>query len=451
MSVVPAIPDAIRRLFDRLDAEGIRYVVLRGYLPLEELAESQDIDVYIARRNRRRATGVLARAGWLPRRYQTGRYPHRFYDNFDIPGRICTMLDVVYGLHYGDRLHGLKHPERVLATAQRLDGICVPHPWVALLTFALHVTLDKAMLSEHNALRGRKLWELCSADAGGPALLERDFGSRARAFAEAFGRSAGSGEQADIDVLARQALALDCLRARPALARVHDFWVRLRRRTMRPLRVVILGLDGSGKTTLVEYARSQPNPLPATSAYLGHNFYLTSSFRWVLERLVKLEAAGKGDGLQVKLLDKLRALLWPLELYARMRKAERGRALVFYDRYPFPAYERDDRPTTIPGHVMHAYERLWTHLLPRPDLLLFLDGDPRTLWSRKREYPFEEYERARARFLRLLEVFPGERCTVATDCALEASKAAVTDALRASTALRRRLYRGVTVAAPDGR
>ena len=435
------IPDAIRELFARLDAAGIGYVVLRGYLPLDELGESLDIDVYIAPRDRPRATETLAGVGWLARRYQTGRYPHRFYDSFEVPGRVCTMLDVVYGLYYGDRLHGLAGAERVLATSEPLDGVRVPHPWVALLTFALHVALDKGTLSEPNARRGQLLWDACARRPEEAALVQREFGAAARALAERFGRWVGGAEPANGEELRREAVALECLRPRPVLARVHALWVRLSRRMMRPLRVAVLGMDGAGKTTLIDYAVSLPSPLPMGSAYLGNNHYLTRTFRWLLARIEALQASGRGDGLRVKLLDKGRALWWPLELHARMRKAERARALVFYDRYPFPRYERDDQPTTLPGHVMAAYEWLWTALLPRAHVLLFLDGAPEVIWARKREYPFEAFQQARARYLRLVEEFPGERHVVATDGPLEVSKANVVEALRTSSALRRQLYR----------
>lgn len=210
---------------------------------------------------------------------------------------------------------------------------------------------------------------------------------------------------------------------------------------MRPVRVAVLGMDGAGKTTLIGHAVSQPSPLRIGSAYLGHNQFTTQTFRWLLARIEARKANHRADSLSVKLLDKGRALLWPLELYARIRRAERGRAVVFCDRYPFPSYDRDDRPTTLPGHIMAAYERLWNALLRRPDLLLFLDGAPEVIWARKREYPFETFQRGRARCLQLVEGFPGERHVIATDGPLAVSTFAVTEMLRTSAAVRRRLYR----------
>jgi hypothetical protein len=435
------IPATIRGLFALLESAAIEYVVLRGYLPLEELADSLDIDVYIARRDRRRATAALAQAGWFERRYQTGRYPHRFYDNFEVPGRVCTMLDVVYGLHYGDRLHALACAERVLETSELFEGVRVPHPWVALLTFAVHVLLDKEMLSENNARRGRMLWALCAERAEEAAVLQRDFGAAAHSLAERFGQSVGGGEHMAFEVLRRDAIGLDCLRARPALARVHGLWVRLRRRLIRPLRLAVLGMDGAGKTTLIEHAVTMSSPLPIGSAYLGHNHYATRTCRWLLARIEALIESGRSESLRVRLLEKARALWWPVELFARMRRAERGRAVVLYDRYPFPRYDRAEEPTTVPGYLMAAYERLWTALLPAADALVFCDGAPEVIWARKQEYPYADFLGARSRCLRLFEEFPRERHIIMTDEPLAVSTAHVTELLRNSIALRRRLYR----------
>ncbi|MDB4915876.1 MAG: nucleotidyltransferase family protein, partial [Gemmatimonadetes bacterium] len=151
------IPPVLAELFAALQDADIPYVVLRGYAPVSEMAESMDVDVFIAPADRKRTTVLLEQIGWFERQFQGGRFPHRFYDDFRLPSRVCTMLDVVYGLYYGEELHELIGADRVLATSMLSDGFRVPHPWLAMFTFALHVLLDKAQLSAPNEVRARAL------------------------------------------------------------------------------------------------------------------------------------------------------------------------------------------------------------------------------------------------------------------------------------------------------
>jgi thymidylate kinase len=443
VGVDPAVeqlpPGLVRDLFATLERAGIRYVLLRGYLPASEITTALDIDVYIPRADHARAARVLTRSGWRVRRAQTGRYPHRFYDHVDDPTRLCVMLDVVDALCYGPARHELRQPELVLTASERVAGVWVPHPWIALFTFALHVLLDKEHLSDANAARGRALWKVCLERAAEASIVADAYGDAAALLTAAFGDWVREPAVGGFAALQRRARALSCLRPRPVLALFDAMVKRWRWRRARPLRFAIVGMDGSGKSTLIESVRSLGSPLPIGTAYLGHNQYRTRLFREILERLDQAKRAAP-NGLAVRLWDKARALAWPLELYARMRAAEWGRALVFYDRYPFPDFERDDMPTTLPGHVMHLYERLWTWALPHPDVLWLCDGDPRLLWSRKQEYSFAVFERGRQRYHDLLERFPGEREVVRTDGSLVELVASLPALIRRPRGFLRLLY-----------
>jgi hypothetical protein len=181
-------------------------------------------------------------------------------------------------------------------------------------------------------------------------------------------------------------------------------------------------------------------PLPASSGYLGFNEFLTPPFKWVLNRMAALTAAGNGESIQLRLLDKIREVLWPGELFARMYRAEAGRLIVFYDRYPFPATERGAplRGPLAPASL--AYEWTWTRLLPRADVLFLLDGDPEVIWNRKREYPFEVFVETRKRLLQLFDQFPREKFVIRTDGTLSESRTGVERALLESRQVRLHLY-----------
>jgi len=345
----------------------------------------------------------------------------------------------VDALCYGPARHELRQPELVLTASERVAGVWVPHPWLALFTFALHLLLDKEHLSDANAARGRALWRLCRERAAQASIVADAYGDAAAQLTAAFGDWVHEPAVGEFAALQRRARARSCLRPRRLLALLGRVVRRWRRGWGRPPRFAVVGMDGSGKSTLIEQVRGLDSPLPIGTAYLGHNQYRTRLFREVLEQLERAKRAAP-NGLAVRLWDKARALTWPLELYARMRAAEWGRALVFYDRYPFPDFERDDVPTTLAGHVMHAYERLWTWALPRPDVLWLCDGDPQLLWSRKREYPFEVFELCRQRYHELVRVFPGEHDILRTDGSLQELVAVLPALIRRPRAFLQLLY-----------
>lgn len=412
------LPPAIRSVFEALDAAAIPYVVLRGYLPAGELRSSTDIDVFIPSAHRRRAEGVINSVGWRPRRSQTGRFPHRFFDRFDVPGRLSTTLDVVYDLVYGTHFHGLSHPNSVTEDPDRVDGVAVPRPWISALIFALHVLLDKRTLSHANRARALALAALCSAGPGGRRLVQDTWGPDAGALTQAFLDAVKMGHD-DLEALGAQAAALPCLATRP-LTRVLDASrVRLARARARPLRIAVVGMDGSGKSTLITRLSAVPSGLGFGSAYLGENNFLLKPFIAVTALLQRRKARHGPRSMLVRVLSKVRALLLPIELYARMRRAEAWSAIVLYDRYPFPAYDRDHRVATPGAFAMSAYERCWASLLPQPDILWWCDGNPETLWARKREYPFADFQRGHERLQTLYDAFSGAKQVIRTDGALD--------------------------------
>lgn len=411
------LPPVVRSVFDALDSSAIPYVVLRGYVPAGELSTSPDIDVFIPASYRRRAEAVIIAAGWHPRRWQTGRFPHRFFDRYDVPGRMSTTLDVVYDIVYGTSFHRLVHATSVTRNPERADGIAVPRPWIAAFIFALHVVLDKRTLSDANHTRAVALAALCVAPAG-QRLLEEEWGPAAVEFTSAFLETVRSGNR-ELMPLTTMAAALPCLAPQPLNRIVDGCRVRLVRALAHPLRVAVVGLDGSGKSTLITRLSAVPSGLAFGSAYLGENNFLLRPFIAVTALLQRRKARyGPRSGV-VRVLSKIRGLLLPLELYARMRRAEAWSAIVLYDRYPFPAYERM-HPTTTPGALaMRIYERCWGWLLPQPDVLWWCDGDPETVWARKREYPFPEFVRGRERLKTLFDGFRGEKHVVRTDRPVE--------------------------------
>lgn len=95
-------------------------------------------------------------------------------------------------------------------------------------------------------------------------------------------------------------------------------------------------------------------------------------------------------------------LNWWLGWWKSLRKDSRD-GFVLFDRFHGDLLV-DPRRYRYGGPMWVA--RLACRLMPRPDLVLFLDADPEVLLSRKREVPREALVRSREAYLRLAESQP---------------------------------------------
>ena len=145
------------------------------------------------------------------------------------------MLDVVYGLYYGDELFELKGADTVLRDMRRIENVSVPRPWVAMFLFGLHVCLDKGLLSSANRERGQRMATEAMTESPLPDAVHTGFGASSASFAYDFAKFVLSPEATDPDRLAAliaRARQLDVLTARPArvmLDRIRSRWARARR------------------------------------------------------------------------------------------------------------------------------------------------------------------------------------------------------------------------------
>lgn len=135
-------------ILQELEKNKIEYVVLRGYIPIEKINFSKDVDIYIPYKYKKKVEKFFEKKGWYTTRINYARFPHKQYICVTETG--FKKIDVVFGLFYGKKLfHYLKEKE-LIDTRKKVDGIYVPKEVLAIETLVLHICFDKGNLSENN-------------------------------------------------------------------------------------------------------------------------------------------------------------------------------------------------------------------------------------------------------------------------------------------------------------
>ena len=301
-------------------------------------------------------------------------------------------------------------PQEFLEGRTRLGQLMwVPRPSVQFI-FSLLKQLDKAQRLDGAAIDNghvARLSRLYRADpVGCRQQLRRFFSKRMAA------RIAWFVEHAEWDWLfeQRRVLGAELMRAR---ARAYPLgllryrvgeWTRWICRIVRPtgLMVVFLGLDGSGKSTVIaRVLRDLGDVFPSSRCYHQRPCVLWAGAedrtvrgprpmprrRW-LASLVKLGLWGA---------DYWAGFLW--EIFPRLVQS----ALVPFDRYYYDLL-------VDPGRYRYggppAAARLLACVLPRPDLVILLDVRPEVSDARRQDGEFRSAPRLRAAYAALVRSLP---------------------------------------------
>lgn len=151
--------DYLVELFEELNKKDINYIVLRGFLPLIEIEKSVDIDVYVNPRDKRKLNTCLTNLGWEKKVINIGRYPHVFFMKYDEEINREVIIDVVFGIYYGQELYKFVDYRQLLNSNRKIDVVKVPESTSALLLFFLHVLFDKNSISQENLTRLNLMYE----------------------------------------------------------------------------------------------------------------------------------------------------------------------------------------------------------------------------------------------------------------------------------------------------
>ena len=352
--------DYIRDVFETLDEKEVNYAVLRGYMPLEEMQTSSDIDVYVYPKDLAKTKGVLEGLGFKTPRINACNYPHVQY--FLLTAEKLLKIDIVTELCFGESLLTYVPEDTLLQHIEKREFIKTFRSDIALELFVLHVVYDKGALSTQNALRLQCFLEECNYGIH-PAIKE---------FCDLFL------EGSDVETLNQMILRMrEVLKCDEDLLREKSNLAQLKRRTDRNVKwryrfhrfprksIALLGVDGSGKSTTVKALQN----LLGTKCCVQYMGFREMETSWGKEYYAS------GKRFKFKLLPFIGIYLemW----YRYLKNRFNNYKIIFYDRFPWEAYDNGF------GKYKVLYFVLFKLLFPRPKKVYYLYCSVQTSLARK--------------------------------------------------------------------
>lgn len=185
--------------------------------------------------------------------------------------------------------------------------------------------------------------------------------------------------------------------------------------------IVFIGVDGSGKTTLIDELGKISSTYKAV-VYLGWKDYF---FKFVGKLDRKIYFSNKiTQSVFSRVQFFLFHLFLPFDFWARYLKAkmQTKEGIIVADRYPLPKKQKS-KATFLP--IQKIYRNIFLHLtyflLPKPAIIFILTGEPKTIWERKKEMDYKRFLYEFKRCSDAKNLFNCKTVEVNTDCPIENS------------------------------
>jgi len=400
----------LQQLFAAYEDEGVRYVVLRNYERWPE-EFGKDIDVVVHPSDIQLSHAVIqrvARTLGLHLTVRSKRSGHRTYYLLPAAPADGVETGILLDIRPNVVHRGFVYlPGPAVLASRRLHGsFYVPSPALESLAILLHCVIDVGAVRESYRAR---LGEL--AAGASTAFAQAAAAAVDAPLARLLADSLRAGRP-DAAVPLRRRLLLACARRRPSTvfrfvaARAGAAFDRMRAFVRPPGHIVIIvGPDGSGKTTLSTLVcrRFESTRIPASPVYLGAQSPLLFTRRLSQQIRKRLTKPGTVKTIRdVNRQQRLRGLVHIMAdkwlryfVYVRPRLV-RGEVVVL-DRYFY------DLRTYHHPLVSHPrVDALLMRLIPEPSLAFCLRADAGLIAARKNELTAAETARQ-------LEIYRGIR------------------------------------------
>jgi thymidylate kinase len=342
----------LEKLFASLNSCNINYVLLTDF---EFEVASADVDLYVDEKQKGQFEEILLRLGWFKRKEPSHHINHFFYYRpfSDV------YIDVKYNLNFADGDHACveyKNHERVFKkSVKNAKGIYRPFGIDAIVLYAAHLAFkERGTLEEKHKNNLSSYIEnyRTEVDDDSAILLQQIYNWLHKSFPK---------NSDQLKKTIRPFFNFEFKR----MTRDKNY-----SRYGYGLKVLFLGTDGAGKTTLMEAVKEKLN-LKTKELYLGmgNNGWTCS----ITKKAYKLK-------FNVRLYDRLFNFLktffiLPIEFFLRILpvKFKSRYSVVLIDRFPGSVFLNKKRSSSF----------IYNLILPKPDLVFFLHADPEVLIKRK--------------------------------------------------------------------
>ncbi len=404
------VKEILEGLFDSFDHHDIPYCVLHGYETLPELAPS-DVDIAIDPRQKETLDAIIYALAAKTKSHVV----QKLY--YDIPCCYYYVLSRASGTkteivqldflidHIGINRYYFTSQE-LIKNRKRFRNFYVPEASTEALYLLLKKVIKAKFLGEHQIKLGLLYLENPS---GVEDKLVRYFGDENLSLIKKLIFEGKEAEQADILRLKKtfkrrnisvfkRALAL-CWLAKRVLYRIKN---------PTGILVILLSPDGGGKTSVAKGILENLRLGFRRTRYLYWRPGLLPEIRDLLRLRFKTEDGRTnpephGRKQRGRFVSYLRFFYYTADYflgYFKIRFLKTITTLVVMDRYYYD-FLVDKRRYAF--DVPEWLPRLIAKVLPKPDLVIYLNSDAARIFARKQELPIEEIERQNAMFSAIVQ------------------------------------------------
>lgn len=360
-------------ILKKLDENGIEYSVLRGFIPIEEIDKSLDVDIYIPSKYKKKVHKIFTSLKWYTQKINCSRYPHQQY--IYISNNKLNKIDIVYGLYYDQELRHFKYENLIFDGLRKENGVKILSPIMTLITFILHVLFDKKKLSEKNQKYLKLIYDDYKKNSSFNEKIDIELQNKIIKITKEMVEKNLELINKNIKFYKEQIQALNIL----DYSFLRKILYNIRQRLNNTIRysllkmsnrsICILGVDGSGKsTTTLELNKILGNK--SIIQYMGFKEY---ELHFVKKHFLKNKSSNFYN---------LKSIVYMyFEMWKRYFKNRFSNNLIIYDRFPWEAVINNK------GIAKFLYFIEFKILFPRPKKLYYLHCLLETSLSRKDDIP----------------------------------------------------------------
>jgi len=350
--------EIIENLFKKLRKRNISYVVISNYFYKKQ--RGGDIDLYVPIESKSIFLKTIESLGFQQRKKPSMLPNHNFYIFFN--GFISIVLDVKHDLSFympNGCIWIYKSLLEVIPNRQKIEESFRPKGFDAIILYIAHcISLEKKVLEKRHLDNLKfyiKKFRNEVNDREELRIVENLFSSIH-----------------DIGLMEFTKELSKILKQFFIIKKRFIWWYKFKNsfRFGSGFKILFLGADGTGKTTLVRKLKEKL-PFSNRILYLG-----MGKDGWLMKWIQKYQKFCNDNywAGRLRFIIIFTWLFLPLELFLRQLK------ISFHSKYANVLIDRFPGYPFLTGKVL---KWLYRHLLPKPDLIILLGGDPESIATRK--------------------------------------------------------------------